>query len=134
MPKRSTWSRAPSDSTVALRRSTASRSESGCNCVCTWVEPLTGAVAAFIRPPHAAGRQSKMSDEDDIHEPEPEHDHLLDNDYLEDERDEDTFGALDEPDTCGTGRRRSCEYCDAVQVPVDSEGFSICADCAGLED
>ena len=37
-----------------------------------------------------------MSDEDDIHE--PEHDHLLDNDYLEDERDEDTFGALDEPD------------------------------------
>lgn len=73
-----------------------------------------------------------MSDEDDIHE--PEHDHLLDNDYLEDERDEDTFGALDEPDTCGTGRRRSCEYRDAVQVPVDSEGFSICADCAGLED
>ena len=62
-----------------------------------------------------------MSDEDDIHE--PEHDHLLDNDYLEDERDEDTFGALDEPDACGTGRRRSCEYCDAVQVPVDSEGF-----------
>ncbi|EOW1551497.1 hypothetical protein ACN159_000684 [Pseudomonas aeruginosa] len=53
-----------------------------------------------------------MSDEDDIHE--PEHDHLLDNDYLEDERDEDTFGALDEPDACGTGRRRSCEYCDAV--------------------
>ncbi|MGA4814668.1 hypothetical protein ACPA9J_01525 [Pseudomonas aeruginosa] len=43
-----------------------------------------------------------MSDEDDIHE--PEHDHLLDNDYLEDERDEDTFGALDEPDTCGTGK------------------------------
>ncbi len=39
-----------------------------------------------------------MSDEDDIHE--PEHDHLLDNDYLEDERDEDTFGALDEPDAC----------------------------------
>ena len=73
-----------------------------------------------------------MSDEDDIHE--PEHDHPLDNDYLEDERDEDTFGALDEPDACGTGRRRSCEYCDAVQVPVDSEGFSICADCAGLED
>lgn len=54
-----------------------------------------------------------MSDEDDIHE--PEHDHLLDNDYLEDERDEDTFGALDEPDACGTGRRRSCEYCDAVR-------------------
>ncbi|KSF82004.1 hypothetical protein ABZR71_03480 [Pseudomonas paraeruginosa] len=69
-----------------------------------------------------------MRDEDDIHE--PEHDHLLDNDHLEDERDVDAVGALDEPDACVT---RLCEYCDALLVPADADGFHVCADCAVLD-
>lgn len=71
-----------------------------------------------------------MRDEDDIHE--PEHDHLLDNEYLEDE-----FDAASAEDYADGGEEseagpawQPCACCEDVLVARDADGHYVCAECA----
>lgn len=74
-----------------------------------------------------------MRDEDDIHE--PEHDHLLDNEYLEDE-----FDAASAEDYADGGEEseagpawQPCACCEDVLVTRDADGHYVCAECAALD-